>query len=122
MLMLDDADDLLSYYCHRPGKWFSASCPRLTFLSLTNVSVPIDKILSLVSRTPSLHHLKIIISSSDMIDGSRWEQLIKTKLLFLSRFEFYTRSPRPRSKKETEESVLNEIIAPFLKLFWTEEK
>jgi hypothetical protein len=57
-----------------------------------------------------------------MMDLSQLEDLIDPKLPFLNKFEFYTRSVHAVSEKETAESALDEMIAPFRTPFWTEEK
>jgi hypothetical protein len=73
-----------------------------------------DELQSLFSQTPSLRHLKIVSRSFDMINGSRWEQLIKSQLPALKKLQFYTSLSRCLSE--------NEMILPFRAPFWTEEK
>ena len=121
-LMFDDFHDVLSHYCQPQNEWFSTPCSRLRSLTMRHVSIPIDQVLSLMPHTPSLCHLKIISSQFKMTNGSRWEDLIKTKLPALNKLEFYTYFHRPLREKETAELMLNEMIAPFCTLFWIEEK
>ena len=111
-----------SSFFYEPEECFSTPCSRLTSLTLSNMSQEVDTIPSALSHTPFLRHLKIISASYHRIDGSRWEEMIRTNLLFLSRFDFYTRFYRRRSNEETVECVLNELMTPFRTPFWTEEK
>ena len=121
-LVLHQGQELFSLSRYTPEEWFPTPCPRLTSLTLLNFSVEMGKLQSALSQTPSLRHLKIIGSSRRMKDGSQWEELIKTKLPFLDNYEFYTHFYGLRSEKETAESILNELIAPFCTSFWTKEK
>ena len=121
MLELGDETQQSVYYYHQAQEWFSTPCPRLTSLTLKNFILQTDKLQIALSQTPCLRYFKIITSSVEMMDGSRWEQMIKTKLPLLNKFEFYTRSERYRSQGNVE-SVLNEMIAPFRTSFWRDEK
>ena len=121
MLELGDETQQFVYYYHQAQEWFSTPCRRLTSLTLKNFILQTDKLQSALSQTPCLRYFKIITSSLEMMDGSRWEQMIKTKLPLLNKFEFYTRSERYRSQGNVE-SVLNEMIAPFRTSFWRDEK
>jgi hypothetical protein len=121
-LVLGEESDVISRDLPTPTYWFSTPPSRLTSLTLFNPTLNINELLSAVSNTRSLRHLKIVTSSLDIINGSRWEELIKTELPALNKFEFYTRGVRCRSEKETAESLLNETIFPFRMPFWTEEK
>ena len=96
--------------------------PRLTSLASSHCTLPMDTIQSLLCHTPALTYLKIISIDCYMMDGRRWEDLIKTKLPLLVKFEFLVRfSPSP-SDEETTESMLNRVIIPFRTPFWTKEK
>jgi hypothetical protein len=86
------------------------------------LSMQMDELQSLLSQTPSLRHLKVVIRSHDVIDGSRWEEIAKSQLHALNTLEFYTRFSRCLSTNESAGSVLNEMIVPFRTPFWTEEK
>jgi hypothetical protein len=121
LALYNRSESLIRFSCG-PEDWFSASCPRLTSLTLLSFSLDTDELQSAFSHTSSLRHLKIITSSHDLINGSRWEQLIKTQLLFLNKFEFYARSDCCSPEENNPEVVLNEMIAPFRTPFWTEEK
>jgi hypothetical protein len=122
-LALGEETGQFVYYYHQAQEWFSTPCPRLTSLTLKNFTMQIDKLQSALSQTPSVRYLKIITSSLEMIDGSRWEQMIKTKLPLLNKFEFYTRLGHyRRSEEDNAESVSNEMIATFRTPLWTEEK
>ena len=120
--VLDDKSDRPIHFLYRTEQWFSASGLRLTSLTLLKFSLRMIQVQSLLSRMPSLRHIKIVTSSADMTSGSRWEELIKSKLPTLNKFEFYTRFLCYRSKEEMEKSAPNEMIAPFCTPFWTEEK
>ena len=121
-LVLDDASVSSSYHLYPPKEWFAKPCPRLTSLTLLNFFLPMNQVQSILSQTPSLRHLKIVTRSLDMVDGSRWEELIKSKLPFLNKFEYYSRFFFGRPAEETEEAVPNELIVPFCTPFWTKEK
>ena len=121
-LVLDEKSSRLTSLQYECGQWFSTPCRRLTSLTLLNFSLQMTQMQSILSETPSLRHLAIVTRSRYMIDGSRWEEIIKTKLPFLQKFEFYTRFSRYRPRDETEKSVFNEMITPFCSPFWTEEK
>ena len=83
----------------------------------------INKVLSVLYQMASLRSVKIATIAPGTMNGSQWEDLIKTKLLFLNKFELCSKSAcHRRSEGETAESVLNEMIAPFYTPFWTEEK
>ena len=121
-LIIDNVGHSFADFRGRPVVWFSAPRPRLTFLSLSRLQQRMDELRSLLSQTPFLRHLKIVTTSPDTIDGSQWEELIKSKLPFLNKFEFYIRFYPDRSMGQTEESMLNALIVPFRTPFWTEEK
>ena len=121
-LVLEEKSDISTYFHDRPGECLIPSCPQLTSLTLLNFSLPMNYLESLLSQTPSLHYLKIVTRSQGIMGGSRWKDFIKAKLPFLNKFEFYTRSYRYGLEQEIAASVLNEMIAPFRTLFWTEEK
>ena len=112
-LVLDYKSALLRRSNYIPEGWLSASCPRLTSLTLSNCPLQIDDFQRLLSQTPSLRHLKLIHPSRDLINGSRWEDLIKTKLLFLNKFEFYARFSCRGLDEENPESVSNELMVSF---------
>ena len=80
------------------------------------------KIQLALSPISFIRHLKIVTGSPDMFDGYRLEELIKTQLPVLNKFEFYTRSHYDRSEEDHPESMLNAMIAPFRTPFWTTEK
>ena len=96
--------------------------PRLTSLTLCDCSLSMNAVESLLSQTPSLRHLKLTSYEDFVIDGSRWEQLIKTKLPALNNFEFYMDLYLSRLVDDTPKLVIDEIIAPFRSPFWIEEK
>lgn len=95
---------------------------RLSHLTLSNWSLSMHEIQSLLSFMPSLTHLTLISTHPSVLDGSRWEDLIEMHLSALIKFKFSIDAYRSQSEKETVESVLNELIVPFRTPFWTEEK
>jgi hypothetical protein len=94
---------------------------RLTSLRISKCSLPMYEIQPLLSLTPSLTHLRIIGTNISMINGSRWEDFIKTKLPALNKFEFCIRLSLD-CDGDAVQSRLDDLIAPFCTLFWTKEK
>ena len=121
-LVLDNVSNSFLHVRDAAEDWFSSTCPRLTSLTLSSVSMQMDELQSLFSQTPSLRHLKVVIRSHDMTDGSRWEEIIKSQLPELNKLEFYTNFSHCLSENESAESLLNEMIVPFRSPSWTEEK
>jgi hypothetical protein len=95
---------------------------RLASLVITCDLDSIETILSFLSFTPCLRYLKIINTEFNRHGESQWEELIKTKLPVLNKFEFYWSFYVDPLEKETEESTLHRLISPFRTPFWTEEK
>jgi hypothetical protein len=97
------------------------SISQLTCLIITNCSVPIEYLRSLVFETPKLRHLKlcyrkeIFKSVADIYD---WEKFIRTELNFLDTCEFLVHYKIPPNDKTN----LQLILAPFLESFWLNEK
>ena len=69
----------------------STSFPRLTSLTLRNFSIFMSQAQLLLSQTPCLRHLRVVTLPDYMINGSQWEDLIKSRLPLLNKFEFYIR-------------------------------
>jgi hypothetical protein len=111
-----------SSYCHQPEEWFSTPYPRLTSLTLLNLSLKMEEIQSVLLYTPALTYLKTTGTDRCMFDGSRWEEFIKTKLPSLNNFLFYELSPQRLSDGESGETALNRMITSFRTPFWTHEK
>ncbi|CAF1642415.1 unnamed protein product, partial [Adineta ricciae] len=93
----------------------------LTCLIITECSVPIECLRSLILATPKLRHLKLrywkkIFNS--VVDLYDWEKFIRTELNFLDTCEFlvsYKIAPDDKIK-------LQSILDPFLEPFWVNEK
>ena len=95
---------------------------QLTSLAITSHVESIDTILSFLSFTPSLRHLKIITLEFSWLERIQCEEIIKSKLPALDKFEFYSSFFLRRSEEETDELTLHQVISPFHTPFWTEEK
>ena len=120
-LVLDNKSDSWSFF-DEPSEWFSTPSSRFTSLTLLGFSLRMPDFYSFLSQTPSLRHLKIVTRSDYMINGSRWEKIIKNKLLFLHKFEFYAIFCPFNRETQMGKSALTKLIAPFCTPFWTEEK
>ena len=101
---------------------FSNIYSRLTSLQISCNYRLLIRVQSLLAHTPSLTHLKISGAHDSLIDGSRWEELFKTKLPALAKFEFHEISRQHRFEDESAETLLNRVMVPFRSPFWTEEK
>jgi hypothetical protein len=96
---------------------------QLTTLSVMHTNRSMDQLESLLSLTPLLTNLKLVNSSStcnSLIDGSRWENFIKTKLFRLKKFEFFFQHQFLRTYNFDADVQL--LILPFRTLFWIEHK
>jgi hypothetical protein len=90
---------------------------QLTSLVMEDIVINISKIVSILSNTLSLTHLRLI-GSIDKIDF-QWEQLIQVKLPLLVQFEFFFYT----SIYEDHDSIITDaLIAPFRTPFWLEIK
>ena len=94
---------------------------RLTSLILSNCSLSMYEMQTLLSLTPSLIHLRIISTDHSIISGSRWYDLIETRLSALTKFEFYIQWSLQRHG-DALQSRLTSFMASFCTLFWTTEK
>ncbi|CAM4835380.1 unnamed protein product [Rotaria magnacalcarata] len=94
---------------------------QLTCLIITNCSVPIEYLRSLILETPKLRHLKLCYQKEifkSVVDIYDWEKFIRTELNFLDTCEFlvcYKIAPNDKIN-------LQLILAPFLESFWVNEK
>ena len=116
--MENDNDNRIRSACASPIS------SHLKSLALTGCSMPIASLESILLLTPTIHHLKVIFSSNKFDfapDGSRWEQLIKTKLRHLDKFEFFFSYIFP-ARQDSPFVSLDSLIAPYRTPFWTEEK
>jgi hypothetical protein len=101
---------------------FSSVYSRLISLTISHRFDLINSVQSLLSHTPSLIYLKITATHNSMIDWFHWEDLIKTKLPALRKFELHEISRQYLSAGETVETMLNRVVAPFRTPFWTEDR
>lgn len=95
---------------------------KLTSLTIKNCQLPIVRLISLLSLTPSLTHLTLVSSTSSLasyFDGSFWMNFITKKLLWLSDFRFYFVCHQNISYKHEK---ISSIINSFRKPFWLHEK
>jgi hypothetical protein len=92
----------------------------LKSLSIEQSLIHFDKIQFFLSLTPLLIHLKLTgwPLSDILLNGSRWEEFIQTKLPYLNKFEFFFRI----FLKEQTMDNLQSIIASYQTLFWLEYK
>jgi hypothetical protein len=96
------------------------SCLKSLTIEQDNLSMDICE--ALLSVTPLLTYLKIkvsIHSDRSLCNGSKWEQIIQTKLSHLKTFEFFIET---HSNENLTVDDLNSIIDPFRTLFWIELK
>jgi hypothetical protein len=94
----------------------------LTSLTLRSSSMLIDKLESLLSRTPSLVNLHIVscFSTFDFLQRlSQWEQFIHHKLPLLENFKFYINILNYQYENVRDiEPIINAFRTPF----WIEQK
>lgn len=85
--------------------------------------INMENIESLLLCLPSLTHLRLIFNEqlcdTSLLDGSRWENFIETKLPLLNRFEFSFLS---NSFNQSHSTTVESLITPFQTLFWLETK
>ena len=122
LVLENEESDLFRPFHHLGQGLLSTPFPRLTSLTLLNCSLHMDAVHSLLSQVPYLRHFKLVTYPFYMMETFGWEELIKTKLLFLNKFEFYTRFFYDQSMGKTGKCPPNELIALFKTPFWTEEK
>ena len=110
---ISDTDRFLSTESHR----------QLTSLTLQDTNRSIEQLESFLSLSPSIIELKIINSLStpnSLIDGSKWEALIKTKLPLLRSFHFVFYQVHLRIYQCDADVEI--LIRPFRSSFWLEDK
>ena len=88
LLLPDNSEETYSFCVLSEGA-FSTIHPRLTSVTISHKHTLPYYARAPLSHTPSLTYLKISGTSDPMTDGFRWEELIKTKLPALNRFEFH---------------------------------
>jgi hypothetical protein len=94
----------------------------LTSLRCQNSRLQMNELEFLLSLIPSLVHLRLTgsVNSSDAIlDGSRWEEFIQTKLPSLKNFEFFFRAKIDINHNSSD---LEPWIVPFRTKFWLKHK
>jgi len=94
----------------------------LTSLTCQNSRLQMNELEFLLSLVPSLVHLQLTgsVNSSDAIlDGSRWEEFIQTKLPSLKKFEFFFRAKIDINHNPT---TIESWIVPFRTMFWVKYK
>ena len=98
------------------------SYPQLTSLTLNKCQLSLNELHSLLSLTPSLVHLKVIIrtlSFANIANGDLWQEFIQTKLLFLRQFEFvFTYNTDPDLYNPAPDSIITSFRTPF----WLNDK
>ena len=103
-------------------KCFSATHSRLTSLTISNMWGLLPSVRYLLRHTPSLAYLKITGARDPIINGFRWEELIKTDLPALNKFEFHQVYMKCLSSGESSVTLLNRVMTSFRSAFWTEAK
>jgi hypothetical protein len=96
---------------------------QVTSLTLRDTNRSMTQLESLLALTCSLVELKLINSPStpnSLIDGSRWESLIKTKFFFLNKFQFVFHQLFVRIYECNADVEL--LMIPFRTSFWLEDK
>ena len=100
----------------------STSQSQLTSLIMNACTLSFEELDLLLSHTPSLIYLKIISSRwkfDSLWDGSRWEQLIQTKLPLLNDFHFCFRFV---VNYDSNFYSLHSIIRQYQTPFWLQDK
>jgi hypothetical protein len=105
------------------GEPFLKSYPQLTSLSLNDAGIfrPLNEIKSILTLTPSLEYLKVIVLISDrsLFNGSEWENVIMTHLPHLQRFEFFFSEYNATNYNSVDHrSIMTRYQTPF----WVETK
>ena len=103
---------------------FCVSTPSssLTTLIISQHSLSMNYLESLLSLTPSFRHLKIVSNLyrlDSVVDSSYWQQCIQTKRPSLVKFEFLFLCAVGRNSHYTS---LESLIGPFQTPFWLEDK
>ena len=122
--ILDRLPDLKTLVLHHSSKRihpmnagsqekFSSLYPRLTSLTISYTNRLPNCVRPLLLHMPSLTYLKMTGTCDSIIDGSIWGELIKTKLPALNKFEFHQISRYNQSNRESNETLLNQVIASF---------
>ena len=97
--------------------------PQLTSLSLydDNIYRPWNEFQLILSLTPSLTYLKVIVQLSDRshFDGSKWESCIVSRLPHLNRFEFFFSEHNVNNCNLVD---LNSCMTGYRTPFWIETK
>ncbi|CAF1048912.1 unnamed protein product, partial [Didymodactylos carnosus] len=97
--------------------------PSLISLTMNNSTISMVAVESLLSLTPSLMHLKLISKNSyhfqSISNGSRWEEVIQSKLPELETFEFFFAQKYRRRNLPLD---IESVIEPFRRPFWLKYK
>ena len=102
---------------------FITSYPQVTSLTLRDTNRSMVQLEFLLPLTPSLVQLTLINSPStpnSLLDGFRWETLIKTKLSSLKTFQFVFHQLLLRTYES--DADLESLVTPFRTSFWLEDK
>jgi hypothetical protein len=94
----------------------------LISLTFKNSRLQMNELQLLLSLTPSLVHLQLtgtVNPSDGILDGSRWEEFIQTKLPSLEKFQFFFRAKTDLNHNSTD---IESWIVPFRTLFWIKYK
>ncbi|CAF4211783.1 unnamed protein product, partial [Adineta steineri] len=99
------------------------SYSQLTSLIINFCYLSFKNLNLLLSYTPSITYLKLIIYEAEMdslFDGSPWEEFIQTKLPFLNKFHFCFRHTIQKNSEKyiSIDSLINQYRTPF----WLDKK
>ncbi|CAF4145717.1 unnamed protein product [Adineta steineri] len=100
------------------------SYPQLTSLIINFCYLSFKNLNLLLSYTPSITYLKLIIYEAELMDslfdGSQWEEFNQTKLPFLNKFHFCFRHTIQKNYEKyiSIDSIINQYRTPF----WLREK
>lgn len=90
---------------------------QLTSLVMENMRINMDKLISILSNTPSLTYLQLTGTINKM--DFQWENFIQAKLPLLTQFKFFFYTAIYDDSNST---AVNTLISPFRTPFWLEIK
>ena len=95
------------------------SFPQLISLTFEDSVLDMDDCQMILSLTPSLEYFQIV-GGTNLVDGTRWEQFIQTKLVHLKQFQFAFCGTAEGINDEA--SNVGTLITSFQTPFWLQIK